>query len=107
MAAASSTGPMNVLNMRLKERGSPNASRVPHAGHCRSSTSGRSARKRRWQFEHSTRGSVNPSTCPDASHTLGCMRMAASSPSMSSRWWTIALHQRSFTLRLSSTPRGP
>jgi hypothetical protein len=33
----------------------------------------------------STSGSVKPATCPLASHTRGCMRIAASSPSMSSR----------------------
>jgi hypothetical protein len=64
-------------------------------------------RKRFLQTLHSTRGSVNPSTWPEASQTRGCMRMEASSPSTSSRWWTIRDHQRSFTFRFSSIPRGP
>ena len=46
-------------------------------------------------------------TCPLASHTRGCIRIAASSPSMSSRMRTIAFHQRSFRFFLSSTPSGP
>ena len=43
----------------------------------------------------------------EASHTRGCIRMAASRPSISSRWWTIALHHRSLMLLFSSTPSGP
>ena len=46
---------------------------------------GSSARKRFLQLLQSTSGSVKPATCPLASHTRGCMRIAASSPSMSSR----------------------
>ncbi len=93
--------------MRLNCRGSVKVSFDPHTGHCPSWISGRSARKRRWQFVHSTRGSVKPSTWPDASQTFGCMRIAASSPSMSSREWTMAAHQRSRMFLFSSTPRGP
>jgi len=52
-------------------------------------------------------GSAKLATCPLASHTRGCIRMAESSPSMSSRERTIACHQRSCRLRLSSIPRGP
>ena len=44
--------------MRLNRRGSVKVSFVPHVGHWPPSTSGRSARKRRWQFVHSTSGSV-------------------------------------------------
>jgi len=44
---------------------------------------------------------------PLASQTLGDMRMEVSMPTMSSRSRTIAFHQASLTLRLSSMPRGP
>ncbi len=98
---------MNVLNMRLKLRGSVNPSFEPQTGHWPSWISGTSARNRRWQFRHSTSGSVKPSTWPLATHTSGFIRMAASSPSMSSRSWTIERHHRLLTLFLSSTPSGP
>ena len=58
------------------------------------SSSGLSARKRLLQFLQSTSGSAKPATWPLASQTRGCMRIAASSPSMSSRSRTIARHQR-------------
>ena len=104
---------MNVLNIRLNRRGSVSVPLLPHTGHCASGwpgvplMRGSSARKRFLQFRQSTSGSVKPATWPDASHTRGCIRIAASSPSMSSRAWTIARHQRSFTFFLSSTPSGP
>ena len=44
---------------------------------------------------------------PEARHTIGCIKMAPSMPTMSSRSRTIAFHQASLTLRLSSTPSGP
>src|SRR5262249_49919585 len=62
---------------------------------------------RRVRPVRSTSGSVKPETWPDASHTRGCMMIAASSPTTSSRRVTTARHQASFTLRLSSTPSGP
>ena len=56
---------------------------------------------------HSTSGSLNDPTWPDVTHTCGCMRIPASSPTMSSRSWTIARHQARLTLFFSSTPSGP
>ena len=59
-AALSSTGPMNVLNMRLNMRGSESVPFMPHAGHCASGVPGvplifgSSARKRRLQLRQST-----------------------------------------------------
>ncbi len=79
---------------------------MPQFGHAPDSGSW-SARNRSLQFLQSTSGSVNVAMCPLASQTLGAMRMAASSPTTSSRSWTIERHQASLTLRLSSTPRGP
>ena len=46
-------------------------------------------------------------TWPDVTQTWGCMRIPASSPTMSSRSWTIARHQARLTLFFSSTPSGP
>jgi len=66
-----------------------------------------SSRYRRRQLAHSTSGSLNEATCPLVTHTWGCIRMPASSPSMSSRSWTMARHQARFRLFLSSTPSGP
>ncbi len=115
---ASSTGPMNVLNMRLKLRGSVNGP-LPQFGHVSSPGSGSrpclasnascrwSSRKRMWQLVHSTSGSENDWRCPDASQTFGDMMMAASWPTMSSRSCTIERHHARLTLFLSSTPRGP
>ncbi len=92
MVLALSTGPIDVLNIRLNCRGSVHSPVRPHEGHCTAAMSAVpacscsvSSRKRRWQLRHSTSGSVKFSTCPEASHTRGCIRMAASSPSMSSR----------------------
>ena len=39
-AALSSTGPMNVLNIRLNSRGSVSVPFMPHAGHCASGVPG-------------------------------------------------------------------
>ena len=44
---------------------------------------------------------------PEASHTFGLVRIAASIGTMSSRCWTIARHQASLTLRSISEPSGP
>ena len=66
-AALSSTGPMNVLNMRLNRRGSrERALRCRTPGHCARLAAGvpliagSSARKRALQFLQSTSGSVKP-----------------------------------------------
>ena len=42
-----------------------------------------------------------------ASQTAGGERMAASSPTTSSRSWTIERHHAPFTLRNMATPSGP
>ena len=79
---------------------------MPQLGHAPESGSW-SARKRSLQLRQSTSGSVKVATWPLASHTFGAIRMEASRPTTSSRSCTIERHQASFTLRLSSTPRGP
>src|SRR5919106_6683664 len=125
--AWSSTGPMWVLNMRLKLRGSVNLS-LPQFGHfavpaarstVRASSPaswpdwgawnpGRwSARNRWWQLRHSTSGSVNDSRWPEASHTFGDIMMEDSRPTTLSRIWTMSRHHAARTFRLSSTPSGP
>src|SRR6266571_9193912 len=80
-ADSSSTGPMKVLNIRLKLRGSVNGP-LPQFGQVSSPRSGGrprlawnasirwSSRNRWWQLVHSISGSVKDSRCPDASHTL-------------------------------------
>jgi len=103
-AASSSTGPMNVLNMRLNWRAS--VSSPPHSGQWARSSRW-SARKRFLHALQSTSGSVKPSTWPLASQTLGCMRIEQSIPTMSSRARTTSVHHASLTLRLSSEPSGP
>ena len=105
-AASSSTGPAKVLNRRLNCRASPKVSRWPQLGQ-RPGSSSLSSRKRWWQLAHSTRGSANDSTCPEATHTSAAWITAESRPTMSSRCWTIDRHHCSFTFRNSSTPRGP
>ena len=105
---ASSTGPMWVLNIRLNCRGS--VSCPPHSGHSRlahSSSGMASVRKRCLHFLQSTSGSWKFSTCPEASHTRGCIRMAASRPTMLSCSWVICFHQKRWMLFFSSTPSGP
>jgi len=59
------------------------------------------------QLRQSTMGSLKPLTWPDTSHTRGFITIAASSPTTSSRVWTIARHQAALMLFLSSTPSGP
>ncbi len=66
-----------------------------------------SARKRSLQLRQSTIGSLKPATCPDASHTLGFMMIAASMPTTSSRSVTMCRHHAALTLFFSSTPSGP
>ncbi|GBC87406.1 hypothetical protein HRbin12_01412 [bacterium HR12] len=122
--ASSSTGPMWVLNMRLKFRGSVNpwCPQFGHTGRWARSTVVSSsswpdwgawkpgmwsARNRWWHWRHSTRGSVNALRWPEASQTFGDMMIAASSPTTSSRSWTIERHQALRMFRFSSTPSGP
>ncbi len=59
------------------------------------------------QWEHSTSGSLNEASWPEATHTWRACRMAESMPTMSSRSCTIERHQAFFTLASSSTPSGP
>ena len=79
---------------------------MPQVGHW-SGLSRRSNRWRAWQETHSTRGSLNWLTCPEASQTWGAWMIAESSPTTSSRSCTIERHQAAFTLRSRATPRGP
>jgi hypothetical protein len=105
----SSVGPTKVLNMRLNAFGSVSAS-LPQLGHSvRPSDFGVrwSARKRWLHSRHSTSGSVNPPTWPEASQTRGCMRIDASSCTMSSRSWIIRRFHASLTLSFSAAPSGP
>ena len=122
MFASSWTGPMYVWNMRLKRRGADSG--PASTGHFRpsrwttvsswssvadsdSAPGSSSSRNRRRHVAHSTSGSEKEPTWPDVTHTWGCIRMPASSPTMSSRSWTMARHQARLTLFLSSTPSGP
>ena len=89
--------------MRLKARAGVN-SVEPQLGHTPSILS---SRHRWWQLRQSTSGSVKLDRWPDASHTAGGERMAASRPTTSSRRWTMASHQAFLTLRSRLTPRGP
>ena len=111
-AASSSTGPTYVLNMRLNMRGSD--SLEPSSGHFSGSSSW-SARYRDLDSRQSTIGSLNPVTCPDASHVRGFWMIDESSPTMLSNapsgpvggQRTISRHHASRRLFLSSTPSGP
>src|SRR3989344_3664295 len=118
---SSSTGPTNVLNIRLNFRGW--VSLPPHSGHDDAFFGGSfiipisvlmlfaaskwSALKLRLHEVQSTRGSEKFSRCPDASQILGLMRIAASRPTMSSRPCTYLFHHERLMLFFSSTPRGP
>ncbi len=95
--------------MRLNWRASVSVPRFPQLGQAISEGGPlrSSARKRSLQLRQSTIGSLKPATCPETSHTRGFMMIAASSPTMSSRSWTISRHQAALTLFLSSTPSGP
>ena len=66
-----------------------------------------SARKRLWQLVHSVSGSVKTPTCPEASQTLRGKMTDESSPTMSSRLWTIVRHHCFLMFSFSSTPSGP
>ena len=106
----------------LKSRGSVYWPRVPQFGHGTSdrssslallpvrstySSASGSARKRLWQFVHSTSGSLNTSTWPDATQTWRGRITELSRPTTSSRPVTIAFHHCRLMFSLSSTPRGP
>ena len=65
------------------------------------------ARQRWWQWRQSTNGSVKLARWPEASHTAGGERMAASRPTTSSRRCTMASHHAFLTLRSMLTPSGP
>src|SRR3954452_11765353 len=105
-AADSSTAPENVLNMKLSCRASVKESFVPQLGLVCGS-SGLSRRKLFLHERQSTSGSVKFLRCPDASQMAGGLKIAASSPTMSSRSCTIERHHASLTLRRSCTPIGP
>ena len=77
------------------------------AGKTYAKTKSWSARYRSLVARQSTIGSLNPPTCPDASQTFGFMMIEQSSPTMSSRIWTLSRHQASLMFRFSSTPSGP
>ena len=66
-----------------------------------------SARYRLWQLRHSTSGSLNTSTWPEASHTRFGRMTLESSPTTSSRRVTIARHHWRLMFSFSATPRGP
>ncbi len=105
-APAPSTGPAWVLNIRLKLRASVKESRSPQFGQvCGSSSLSR--RNRSLQFLQSTSGSVKFARWPDASHTAGGDKIAASRPTTSWRSCTMERHHASLTLRSRSTPIGP
>ena len=106
----------------LKSRGSVYWPRVPQFGHGTSdrssslaflpvrstySSTSWSARNRLWQCVHSTSGSWNALTCPDATHTWRGRITELSRPTMSSRPVTIAFHHWRLMFSLSSTPSGP
>jgi hypothetical protein len=105
-APSDSIGPANVLNMRLNWRASVKEPVAPQLGQVSLSSSW-SSRWRSWQLRHSTSGSVKFRRCPEASHTAGGDRMAASRPTTSWRSCTIDRHHASFTARSISTPTGP
>ncbi len=100
---------MCVVNMRLNLRASVSWA-APQSGHLWAfmfSSGIWSARNRCLQFLQSMSGSVKFSTCPEASHTRGCIMMAASSPTMFEFSCVICRHQNSWMRFFSSTPMGP
>ena len=109
---ASMHAAMGGLAAEIHRQGSPPGiwNRLPFvAGQkCTHGTSSSlSARKRRWHARQSTMGSVKWSRWPLAFHTAGCIRMEASSPTMSARRRTLSCHHACLTLFFSSTPSGP
>src|SRR5438045_6733398 len=101
--ASSSTGPTNVLNIRLNARASVNESLAPQFGQIDGSSIW-SSRKRSLHLRQSTNGSVKLARWPLASQIFGLDRMAASIATTSSRSCTIDRHHASFTLRSINEP---
>src|SRR4051794_23030646 len=106
----------------LKSRGSVYWPRVPQLGQGTSdrsssdtslplrseySSASWSARNLRWHDRHSTSGSVNTPTWPDATHTWRGRITDESRPTTSSRLVTVYFHHCRLTFSLSSTPSGP
>ena len=58
-------------------------------------------------LEHSSIGSWKLAACPDATHTVGCVMIVPSIPTMSSRCWTWNFHQSFFRFAFISEPTGP
>ncbi len=105
----SSTAPTRVLNMRLNWRGSVRSQSEVSPGRLlgrlpQLSSASLSARKRCLHVRQSTSGSLNPPTCPEASHTCGWRMIEESSARMSSRSCTIARSHADLTLSFSRTP---
>ena len=100
---SSSTGPMYVRSMPLNCLGSVNWPLTPQFGQlmssrppagtwpcfCSYASMRWSARNRLWQLRHSVSGSVKVATWPLASHTSRARITLESSPTMSSRSWTM------------------
>lgn len=66
-----------------------------------------SARNLSFVFLSSISGSENPQTCPEATHTCGFMRIAASRRTISGRRWTNSRIQRFLRFSFIREPRGP
>ena len=101
-----STGPAWVLNIRLNSRASVKLPVEPQFGQT-SGSSSLSSRKRCLHSVQSTSGSVKLARWPEACHTCGGLRIAASMSTTSSRCCTIERIHASFTLRSRSEPSGP
>ena len=104
--SASSIGPMFVLNMRWKLRGWVNAV-CPQFGHDRAGPRAVVGAEPLVAVQALDERVGEDLEVPEASQTFGDMITAASSPTTSSRSWTIERHHCSRTLRLSSVPSGP
>ena len=106
----------------LKSRGSVYCPRTPQFGQGTSdrsssaaalpvrstySSASWSARNRLWQLVHSTSGSLNTPTCPDATHTCRGRITELSSPTTSSRPVPLDVHHCRVMFSVSSTPPGP
>jgi hypothetical protein len=66
-----------------------------------------SARNRLWQLWHSTSGSWNALTCPEATQTWRGRITELSRPTTSSRPVTTVRHHCRLMFSFSSTPSGP
>ncbi len=64
-------------------------------------------RCRLWQLRHSTSGSLNTATWPEATHTWRGRMIEESRPTTSSRLVTMERHHWRLMFSLSSTPSGP